>query len=211
MVVYTSRGTDKVGLDRFLGSTSLLYYQYPIIIVAFPVGLYAKYYLGDWLHERYSGNVGPHRMRPMINAGLLYGPAVLSSLLAFALVIFFFQLIKNSFHPEQDIRLGWKAYAETKHSFVDLLGFLLVILVLAICIPLITFGIFLAKTALELRMALEPEVMMEVNNKDESDRWFYNMIMQGFGLCNLLFAILFYAYVYIAEGTSKPGWSEMLG
>lgn len=33
----------------------------------------------------------------------------------------------------------------------------------------------------------------------------------GFGLFNLFFVILFYANVYDAEGTSRPGWSEMLG
>lgn len=51
----------------------------------------------------------------------------------------------------------------------------------------------------------------EAEDVKESDVGFSNMIGLGFLLSNLLFMVLFYAYVYDAEGTSKPGCSEMLG
>ncbi|OBT83419.1 hypothetical protein VE02_07687 [Pseudogymnoascus sp. 03VT05] len=216
MVVYSSTGASKAGSNKLEGSVFLLVYQVPIVLVGVPAGLYGKRRLGSRLHKRFSGRAGPQRMRPVVDAGLLYGPAVLSGFSAFAQAIFLFQLLKNYFGPEQKVRLGWKAYADTKESFVKLSGFILVLFVLAICVPLITFGLYFIKTVLEVIMAPEPEInkpklTKKAEDEEDSDTMVYNMAVLGFALSNLLFAILFYAHAYVAEGTSKPGWSEMLG
>ncbi|KFY29169.1 hypothetical protein V491_00155 [Pseudogymnoascus sp. VKM F-3775] len=217
MMVYTSKDAEKSNLERFLVSAVMLYYQYPILLVALPAGLYAKRYLGNWLHERFSGSVGTHRMRPVLHAGLLYGPSVLCSFSAFALVIFLFQLLKNHFSYKQERRLGWKAYTDTKESFVKLSGFLLMAFVLLICIPLLTIMIFMANAVFERVIESEPEVNkpeLEKEAKGDDDDDYdtaRSMAALGFGLSNLFFGVLFYANVYDAEGTSKPGWSEMLG
>lgn len=216
MVVYSSTGAGKVGLNKIEGSVFLLGYQIPIVLVGVPAGLYGKRHLGSWLHKRFSGRAGPQRTRPVVDAGLLYGPAVLSGFSAFALAIFLFQLLKNYFGSEQGVRLGWKAYADTKESFVKLSGFVLVLFVLAVCIPLLTIGLYIVKAVLELIMAPEPEInkpkqKKEAEDEEDPDTTAYNMGVLGFALSNLFFAILFYAHAYVAEGTSKPGWSEMLG
>lgn len=216
MVVYPNTGADKVGLEKFLASLSLMYYLYTILFVALPAGVCGQRYFGDWLHERYSGSVGPRRMRQVAHACLLYGPAALSGFSAFTLAIFLFQLLMNYFRPEQEVHLGWKSYADTKESFVKFSGFLLVLFVLAICIPLLNSGLFIAIAVLERIMAPEPEInkstpKKEAEDDEFSETLFYNMAVLGFALSNLLFAILYYAHAYVAEGTSKPGWSEMLG
>ncbi|KFY77603.1 hypothetical protein V499_03048 [Pseudogymnoascus sp. VKM F-103] len=216
MVVYPSTNAGKVAADRLEESVILLTYQLPIVFIAVPAGLWGKRHLGKWLHERFSGSVGPQRMRKVVHAGLLYGPAVLSGFSAFALSIFLFQLLKNYARSKQEVRLGWKAYADTKDSFVKLSGFILVLFVLAVCIPLLSFGLYFAKMFLDLLMEPEPEInkpKLEKEADDEEDAvtTVYNIAVLGFALSNLFFAILFYAHGYVAEGTSKPGWSEMLG
>lgn len=51
----------------------------------------------------------------------------------------------------------------------------------------------------------------ELEADKDMSKFFYRIIVPGFSACNLVFTALCYAYVYDVEGTSKLGWSDMLG
>jgi hypothetical protein len=143
-------------------------------------------------------------MRLALLAGLLFSPAVLSSFSALALVIFLFQLIRNSLSSEQEVRLGWKAYADTRELLVKLSGLWVVILVLALSILLLAVGLFM------VGRVLEPRKRHKIKEEEEF-KFLYKEFMPGFAACNLIFTLLTYAYIYDETWTSKPAWGEMLG
>ncbi|KFZ15653.1 hypothetical protein V502_05486 [Pseudogymnoascus sp. VKM F-4520 (FW-2644)] len=207
VVVCTSRDAGK-GMDRYMESIVLLcYYQYPIMFVAVPAGLCGKWYLGQWLLRRFSVDMQPQRMRPVLHASLLYGPAVLSSFSASALSIYLFHTLKNLSSSEQEVRLGWKAYTDTKASLFTLLTYLLVLFVLGIFIPLLTYGLFLGNVLLDAMIGFEAglEKWNEMKAEKDTAKFLYRIVVPGFTAFNLAFTVLTYAYIYDAEGTSKPG------
>ncbi|KFY43345.1 hypothetical protein V495_04007 [Pseudogymnoascus sp. VKM F-4514 (FW-929)] len=204
-IVTTSKDPGKLSIMRIKQSAILLAcYEVAVMFIALPAGLLGKWYLGKWLQGRFSERVGPRRMRPALHAGLLYGPAAFSSFSALALMIFLIKLLQNSFSSEKEVHLGWKTYADTKESLVGLSWALLVLFVLAISVPLLTVGLFMANSVLEPR---KPEEL----NENNTYAFLYKVLLPGFAACNLIFMVLSYAYIYDDMWTSKPGWSEMLG
>lgn len=207
VVVCTSRDAGK-GIDRYLESMVLLcHYQYPIMFVAVPAGLCGKWYLGQWLLRRFSVDMQPQRMRPALHAGLLYGPAVLSSFSASALSIYLFHALRNLSSSKKEVRLGWKAYADTKASLVSLSIFLLVLFVLGIFIPLLTHGLFLGNILLDAMMGLEEglEKWNEMKAEKDTSKFLYRIVVPGFTAFNLVFTVLTYAYICDAEGRRSQG------
>ncbi|KFX91521.1 hypothetical protein V490_05852 [Pseudogymnoascus sp. VKM F-3557] len=203
-IIFTTRDAGELSIRRVVASSKLMGLHSPLLFVALLGGLCGEIYLGKWLRQRFSESVGPQMMRPALLAGLLYGPAALSSFSSLALVIFLFQLLKNSLNSEQEVRLGWKAYADTKESLVVLSGLWGVLLVLTISISLLIVGLFMAGRVLEPRKRHKPKEV-------EGHKLLYKAFMPGFAACNLIFMVLSYAYIYDETWTSKPAWGEMLG
>ncbi|OBT69347.1 hypothetical protein VE03_01062 [Pseudogymnoascus sp. 23342-1-I1] len=200
-----------------IGETiGVMSYQYSIIVVALPTAVYVKKNLGEWLSERFSRSVGPQRMRPVLRAGFLYVPAILCGFSAFGLSVYLIQLVWNSNDPEpgQEHRLGWRAYVNTKEALAKVSTLLLVVLIFIICAFLFLFVIAMVKSMVDNLMMPELEIKeaaQENETEDDKETEYKITTKLWFSLTNLFFAVLYYAYVYDLKGTSKPGWSEMLG